>query len=148
MLTTRNMTKHERALIKNKQQLFLKIFFKIFFLKILFYFPPNSNLVHKNCIDYIEEGKYNIVYALATLKLLIFHDWYFSSTLWYRNFNNLTLALLVANLVNRKLSEKKLRNDRSPGTWVLIWEYSSRAIQWIPTWQGLGVFQKSLHPCA
>ena len=23
----------------------------------------------------------------------------------------------------------------NPGTWVLIWEYKARAIQWIPTWQ-------------
>ena len=29
---------------------------------------------------------------------------------------------------------------------VLIWEYSARSIPWIPTWQGLDVFQKSLHP--
>ena len=30
----------------------------------------------------------------------------------------------------------------------LIWEYSARAIQWIPTWQGLDGFQKSLRSCA
>ena len=33
-------------------------------------------------------------------------------------------------------------------TLVLIWEYSAEAIQWIPTWQGLDGFQKSLRPCA
>ena len=33
-------------------------------------------------------------------------------------------------------------------TWVLIWEYSTRAIWWIPTQQGLDGFRKSLHPCA
>ena len=38
-------------------------------------------------------------------------------------------------------------NDWNPGTWVLIWEYSMRAIQWIPTWQGLDDFQKSFSPC-
>ena len=38
---------------------------------------------------------------------------------------NLTLMLLVANLANTKWC-KKLKNDRSPGTWVLIWEYSAR----------------------
>ena len=43
---------------------------------------------------------------------------------------------------------KILRNHWNHGKWVLIWEYSSRAIQWIPTWQGLDGFQKSLHPCA
>ena len=31
--------------------------------------------------------------------------------------------------------------------WVLIWEYLVRAIHWIPTWQGLDDFQKSLRPC-
>ena len=36
----------------------------------------------------------------------------------------------------------------NPCTLVLIWEYSARAIQWIPTWQGLDGFQKSLRPCA
>ena len=43
---------------------------------------------------------------------------------------------------------KKLKNDRNPGLWVFIWEYSARANQWIPTWQGLDGYQKSLHPCA
>ena len=43
---------------------------------------------------------------------------------------------------------KTLKNDWNPGTRVLIWEYSARAIKWIPTWQGLDNFQKSLHPCA
>ena len=33
------------------------------------------------------------------------------------------------------------KNDWNPGTWVLIWEYSARAIQWIPAWQGLDFFQ-------
>ena len=32
--------------------------------------------------------------------------------------------------------------------WVPIWEYSTRAIQWIPTWQGLNGFPKILRPCA
>ena len=35
-----------------------------------------------------------------------------------------------------------------PGKWVLIWEYSTRAIQWIPTWQDLDGFQTSLCSCA
>ena len=55
--------------------------------------------------------------------------------------------LLVANLANTKWTRK---NDWSPCTWVLIWEYSARAIQWIPTltWKGLDGFQKPLGPCA
>ena len=38
---------------------------------------------------------------------------------------------------------KILKNDWNLGTWVLIWEYSMRAIQWIPTWLGLDGFQES-----
>ena len=44
--------------------------------------------------------------------------------------------------------QKNLKNDRNPEKWVLIWEFSSRAFQWIPRWQGLDGFQKSLHPYA
>ena len=57
--------------------------------------------------------------------------------------DTLALLLLVANLANTKWC-KNLRNDWNPG----IWEYSSRAIQWIPTWHGLDGFQRFLHPCA
>ena len=58
-----------------------------------------------------------------------------------------TLMLLVANLANTKKA-KNTKNYLNPGKWVLIWEYSARAFQWIPTWQGLDFFQKSLSPCA
>ena len=54
----------------------------------------------------------------------------------------LTLIQLVANLANTKWC-KNLKNDWNSGTWVLIWEYSVRAIYWLPIWQGLGGFQKS-----
>ena len=53
--------------------------------------------------------------------------------------------LLVANVANSK-DEKKLKNDRNPDTSVLIWEYSTKAIQWIPTWQGVDGFQKTFAP--
>ena len=43
---------------------------------------------------------------------------------------------------------QKLKNYWNSDTGVLIWENSARAIRWIPTWQGLNGFQKSLHPCA
>ena len=43
---------------------------------------------------------------------------------------------------------KNLKTDWNPGIWVLIWESSARAILWIPTWQGLDGFQKSLRSCA
>ena len=59
----------------------------------------------------------------------------------------LTHMLLAANSANRKWC-KNPENDRNPAKWVLIWEYSARAIKWIPRWQGLDDFQKSLHPCA
>ena len=42
----------------------------------------------------------------------------------------------------------KLKIDWNPGTWVLIWECSVRAIQWIPACQGFEGFQRSLHACA
>ena len=43
---------------------------------------------------------------------------------------------------------KNWKNYWNPAILVLIWEFSARAFQWIPTWQGLGGFQKSLPPCA
>ena len=61
----------------------------------------------------------------------------------------LALTLLVANLANTKWCKK-------PWKWFKPWhmgthlrrEYSVRAIQWIPTWQGLDDFLKSLGSCA
>ena len=50
---------------------------------------------------------------------------------------NLTLMLVVVNLVNTKWCKNKGRN---PGKWVPIWECSARAIQWIPSWQGFDDF--------
>ena len=55
------------------------------------------------------------------------------------NRSSLTLLLLVANLANTKWNEI-LKNDWNPGKWVLIWEFSARATQWIPIWQGSDVF--------
>ena len=53
------------------------------------------------------------------------------------------------NLIWSKENDvKKTENDWNSGQWVLIWEYSVRAIQWIPTRQGLDGFPKSLYPCA
>ena len=57
--------------------------------------------------------------------------------------------LLVANLANTKWCKKNLKNDWNHGKlWVLIKEYSARAIQRVLTQQGLDGFQKSLCPCA
>ena len=44
---------------------------------------------------------------------------------------------VVAYLTNTKWC-KKMKNDRNPGKWVLIWENSASAFQWVPTRQGLG----------
>ena len=55
--------------------------------------------------------------------------------------------LLLANLPIQN-DAKDLKNDWNADTWVLIWEYFTRAIQWIPAWQGIDGFQKSLRPCA
>ena len=46
--------------------------------------------------------------------------------------------LLVANLANAK----NPKNDWNPGKWVLLWECSARAFQWIPIWQGFKCFSK------
>ena len=51
------------------------------------------------------------------------------------------------NLANTEQC-KTPENDWNSATWVLIGEYSARAIQWIPTWEGLDGFQKCLCPCA
>ena len=47
-----------------------------------------------------------------------------------------------------KMIKKHLENNRNPGIWAHIWEYSARAIQWLPTQQGLDGFQKYMRPCA
>ena len=55
-------------------------------------------------------------------------------------------AALLTNLTNIKWC-KNLKNDWNPGKWVLIWEYSVRAIKWVP-WHGLDISQISLLLCA
>ena len=54
----------------------------------------------------------------------------------------------MANFEKYKMMQKTWKINWNPGEWVLIWEFSAIAIQWIPTWQGLNGFQKCLHPCA
>ena len=46
------------------------------------------------------------------------------------------------------MMQKTWKITKNPGKWVLIGEYSVRAIQWIPTLQSYDDFQKSLCPCA
>ena len=45
------------------------------------------------------------------------------------------------------MMQKKPEEWRKPSHMVLIWEYSVRAIQWVPTWQGLDGFQISVSLC-
>ena len=52
----------------------------------------------------------------------------------FRKEKLLSLILLVENLASIKWCKKL---DWNPGTWVLIWQFSVRAFQWMPTWQGL-----------
>ena len=59
----------------------------------------------------------------------------------------LSLMLLLASFTSTKLC-KKAEKLPSPGKRVLIWGYSARAFQWIPTRQGLEGFQKYLRTCA
>ena len=77
----------------------------------------------------------------------------FLTNFWLLNFTSLpltatepiTLMLLVAYLANTKWC-KNLKKYWNPGTLVLIWEYSVRAIQWIPT--SIKCFQNVLCSCA
>ena len=61
---------------------------------------------------------------------------------------NLTLMLMVATLAYTKRGKNPNKWNWNPGKWVLIWEYLVRVFQWIPIWQGLYGFHKSLRPCA
>ena len=62
-------------------------------------------------------------------------------------FGGFTLMLLVDNLANTKWC-KKPEKWLKPWQMGTHWKYSSRALQWIPTWQGSDVFRKFLHHCA
>ena len=53
--------------------------------------------------------------------------------------------MLILQIQN---NAKTLKNHQNPGKWVLIWKYSVRAFQWVPTWQGLDGFQRFLRSCA
>ena len=57
--------------------------------------------------------------------------------------NNLARRWIIWPIQN---DSNNLKNGWNLGTWVLIWEYSARAIHWIERWQGFYVFQISLHP--
>ena len=59
-----------------------------------------------------------------------------------------TNSIRVNTFSQYKMMQKYFENTWNPGKWVLISQYSVRAIQWIPTWQDFDGFQKSLPPCA
>ena len=59
-----------------------------------------------------------------------FQWWWYSELNWYVSNNspsNILCTFAFSSVAN-------------PGTRVLIWEYSARAIKWIPTWQGYDDF--------
>ena len=60
---------------------------------------------------------------------------------------SLISMLLVANLANTKWCKKSQLMTDTLANCYSIWELS-RAFQWIPIWQGLDDFQKSLRRCA
>ena len=61
----------------------------------------------------------------------------------YMNMWKNHLLYLIYTKINAKSTRKVfLKHD---GTWVYSSESTQGALQWIPTWQGLHVFQNSLH---
>ena len=69
-------------------------------------------------------------------------------TSWKVTDNIVTYSIFVLPLWGNTKWCKKLKNDWNPGNWVLIWECSARAFQWIPIQHGLDGFQKTFLPCA
>ena len=91
--------------------------------------PSTNHRAHKWVIS-------KIVYVLSLCPLgSLYHE------------DILTPMLLVANFAKYKMTQKNWKRTKT-----LAYGYPSEstawALQFIPTWQGLGVFQKSLHPCA
>ena len=111
-----------------------------------FYSEFNSLCSYVNCWDHETDYIYLNCSGLKGECLFCYYL-YFHFNGGYFTGSHLTRMLVVANLNNTKWC-KKPENDWNPGIWVIIWEYSVRAIQWITTWQGLDGFQKSLHPWA
>ena len=72
-------------------------------------------------------------------------EWYY---VLHKTLDILTLTLLVA--IRRWPVQNHaniLKNHWNHGIWVLVWEYSMRAIQWVPTWQGFSNFREYLRSC-
>ena len=111
----------------DQQILFLKISSKLF--------------RHFGC--YRQEGVKSLLVNKATwlveLAMCFFIGCIFV-TRWY-----LALMLLVAYWANTKWCKK---TEKMSETLAHSSESTHHAIQWIPTWQGLDNFQKSLHPSA
>ena len=114
--------------------------------KYLYFICTNPSPISTSSKLYSLTGKASIIYLItyhakkSCFGLHIVHC--VCNCVLAPDVNDLTLIWTIPN------DAKNLNNDWNPGTWVLIWECSARAIQWIPTWWGLDGFQKSLHPCA
>ena len=112
---------------------------------------PDDNFWRNSCIIVLTSFLLRFLsLSLSYHMITIYNSWplhvYCTPHCIYFHFV-LTLMLLVANFTNIKWC-KKMKNDQNPRKWVLIWEYSKRAFQWVPTWHGLDVFQRFLHFCA
>ena len=71
---------------------------------------------------------------------------------WLRSWHNLhpqpilvepMIGVLLKDFWSLQKYTKKLKNDWNPGKWVY---FELELIQWIPSWQGLSVFQKYFTP--
>ena len=64
----------------------------------------------------------------------------------FQVFKTLLLGRYFLTLM-RPVADLNMKKWTKPWNMILIWEYSARAFQWRPTWQGIG-YQRSLHPRA
>ena len=76
--------------------------------------------------------------------VLDMHFWILAKTLPpHKGLKYLNPYAAGGSFCQNKMMQRKLKNDWHTSKWVLIWEHSLRAIQCIPTWQGLDGFQRS-----
>ena len=91
--------------------------------------------------EYYDNGCHIFLYWYSNIAMMIMVLW-----AWMGQVN--PYAALVADLTITKWWNKSWEMSETLKKWLLIWDYSARAIQWIPTWQGLYSFQTFLHSCA
>ena len=89
-----------------------------------------------SCISELDIFCYQCPFTLVSL---LYHNNTYTSVKLINIWTNRLIWPIQNDAIN-------LKNGWNPRTWVLIWEYSARAIQWIPPLQGLDGSEKSLHP--